>query len=50
MESQPQNPEFRINSENIHPHVLSIKILCAGPYETICAAPAKHVLLLPFKY
>ena len=21
MESQPQNPEFRINPENFHPHV-----------------------------
>ena len=25
MESQPQNPEFRINSENFHPCIISIE-------------------------
>ena len=34
MESQPQNPEFRINPENFHPctYAVSIKYLCAGLY------------------
>ena len=27
MESQPQNPEFRINPENFHPCVLRVKTI-----------------------
>ena len=29
MESQPQNPEFRINPENFHPHKYKLSILSA---------------------
>ena len=39
MESQPQNPEFRINSENFHPRscsgvIANVKVCCtkAGTY------------------
>ena len=30
MESQPQNPEFRINPENFHPCVLKKKFMHEG--------------------
>ena len=30
MESQPQNPEFRINPENFHPSLYVISILYSG--------------------
>ena len=28
MESQPQNPEFRINPENFHPYISSMVTVC----------------------
>ena len=30
MESQPQNPEFRINPENFHPHIGLLSIFLLG--------------------
>ena len=32
MESQPQNPELRINPDNFHPCISKV-ILFAGPYD-----------------
>ena len=36
MESQPQNPEFRINPENFHPYAYLILLSIA------CPLPAAH--------
>ena len=45
MESQPQNPEFRINPENFHPCMqFKSGFLCRGPYanwEEIPSIPIK---------
>ena len=32
MESQPQNPEFRINPENFHPCMQSVKASVMSPH------------------
>ena len=44
MESQPQNPEFRINPENFHPWVTaSLEVLCCIlEQDTLLCLVLKH--------
>ena len=44
MESQPQNPDFRISPENFHPCVLNlITILCTDPFHNSILSILKTV-------
>ena len=43
MESQPQNPEFRINPENFHPCILKLPQLYSWSYEwTVISVTMVH--------
>ena len=44
MESQPQNPEFRINPENFHPCLYCVPAACLAPF---CPAPTPDPYSLP---
>ena len=45
MESQPQNPEFRINPENFHP-CLFLKANNNGPDQTVSAQSGQRLCYL----
>ena len=45
MESQPQNPEFKINPENFHPSIISLHIAKDKNIYVWLLYNAKHIII-----